>query len=114
MNDTELPILKKIYELYKTFHQYRKLVSKLDRFTIFERSENLIMDVVELCTEAGYGKGNSKVIVLDQASIKLNTLRLTIRLMKDTNSLDLKKYTALQLLIDEIGRMLGGWIRSMK
>ena len=112
--DIELPILKKAYELYKTFHGYRKVLPKLDRFTIFERSENLIIDVVELCTEAGYGKGTNKVPILDRASVKLNTLRLTIRLMKDTGSLDLKKYTILQLLVDEIGRMLGGWIRSMK
>lgn len=114
MNETELPVLKKAYELYKTFHEYRRVVSKSDRFTIFERSENLIIDVIELCVEAGYGKGNNKVPMLNKASVKLNTLRFFIRLMKDTASLDVKKYTVLQTIIDEIGRMLGGWIRSMK
>ncbi|OHB14498.1 MAG: hypothetical protein A2431_00020 [Candidatus Zambryskibacteria bacterium RIFOXYC1_FULL_39_10] len=114
MNDIELPILKKIYDLYKTFHSFRKVMPKCDRFTIFERSEDLIIDVIELFTEAGYGRGSNKVMALDRASVKLNTLRLLIRLTKDTGSLDLKKYTALQTVIDEIGRMLGGWIRSMK
>jgi hypothetical protein len=33
--------------------------------------------------------------------------------MKDTKTFDLKKYTTLQEMIDEIGRMTGGWIRSM-
>jgi hypothetical protein len=32
--------------------------------------------------------------------------------MKETKVFDLKKYTVLQEKIDEIGRMLGGWIRS--
>ena len=114
MNDLEPSVLKKTYDLYKTFHEYRKVISKIDRFTIFERSENLIIDVIELSNEAGYGKGSNKVVILDRASVKLNTLRLLIRLMKDTGSLDLKKYATLQTVIDEIGRMLGGWIRSMK
>lgn len=32
--------------------------------------------------------------------------------MKENKSLDMKKYTLLQGIIDEIGRMLGGWIKS--
>ena len=34
--------------------------------------------------------------------------------MKDIKSIDNKKYLALQTTIDEIGRMLGGWIKSVK
>ncbi len=114
MNDIDIPILKKSYELYQIFHDYRKLVLKSDRFTIFERNEDIIIDVIELFLEAGYSKSTSvnKSIILEKASVKLNTLRFLIRLMKDTKSLDNKKYITLQEMIDEIGRMLGGWIRS--
>ena len=101
-----------MYELYKIFHEYRKVISKIDRFTIFERSENIIIDIVELLLEAGYSRAANKNIVLEKASAKLNTLRFFIRLMKDTKALDNKKYINLQEMIDEIGRMLGGWIRS--
>ena len=110
--DTDIPILKKTYELYSTFHEYRKVVSKKDRFTIYERSENLIIDLIELFLEAGYSRSGDKTQILDKASIKLNTLRFFVRLMKETRVFDLKKYTTLQGMIDEIGRMLGGWIRS--
>ncbi len=114
MNDIDVPILKKSYELYQIFHDYRKLVLKSDRFTIFERSEDIIIDVIELFLEAGYSKSTSvnKAAILEKASVKLNILRFLIRLMKDTKSLDNKKYIILQEMIDEIGRMLGGWIRS--
>jgi len=98
--------------LYKVFHDYRKLVLKSDRFTIFKRSEDIIIDIVELFLEAGYSKGTNKAPILEKASVKLNTLRFLIRLMKDTKSLDNKKYVTIQEMIDEIGRMLGGWIRS--
>ncbi len=112
MNDIDIPILKKSYELYKLFHEYRKLIPKADRFTVYERSENLIVDLIEYFLEAGYTKSGNKSVILETASIKLNTLRFFIRLMKETRLLDNKKYTALQGMIDEIGRMLGGWIKS--
>jgi len=112
MDDIDIPILKKTYELYKAFHEHRKAVAKEDRFTIYERSENLIIDIVELLLAAGYMRSGDKTSLLEQASVNLNTLRFFVRLMKDTKAIDLKKYTALQSMIDEIGRMLGGWIRS--
>lgn len=111
MTETEIPILKKTQDLYKVFHEYRKVVSKADKFTIYERSENIIVDLIELFLEAGYSRIN-KISLLEKASTKLNTLRFFIRLMKETKVFDLKKYVILQESIDEIGRMLGGWIRS--
>lgn len=110
--DADIPILKKSYDLYRTFNDYRKLVPKSDRFTIYERSENAILDMVECILEAGYSKSSDKAAILERASMKLNLLRFFVRLMKETRSIDTKKYTALQAHIDEIGRMLGGWIRS--
>lgn len=112
MTNNDIPILKKSYDLYKTFHEYRRMISKVDRFTIFERSENLILQIIEILLEAGYSQHTNKVILLETTSTKLNLLRFLIRLMKETKSLDTKKYIALQAIIDEIGRMLGGWLRS--
>lgn len=114
MDDNDVPILRKIQELYKTFHGYRNLVPKQDRFSVYERIENTIIDILELVLEASYSPKQKKSEILEQASIKLNIIRFFIRLMKESKSLDLKKYTFLQKIIDEIGRMLGGWIRSLK
>ncbi len=113
MNDLGIPILKKAYDLYHTFHEYRKVVPKNDRFTVFERCEDTILDLLECFVAAGFGDKDHKIAILERASIKLNVLRFFIRLMKDTKTFDTKKYTVLQEMIDEIGRMLGGWIRSM-
>lgn len=112
MNNNDVPILRKIHELYKTFHEYRKLVPKQERFSIYERTENIIIDILELVLEASYVSKDSKTDLLEKVSVKLNITRFFIRLMKENRSLDMKKYTKLQEIIDEIGRMLGGWIRS--
>jgi hypothetical protein len=113
MNNDDIPILNKSYELYKLFHEYRKIVPKQDRFTIYERSENIILGTIELLLEASYGNKEQKAVLLGKASVKLNILRFLIRLMKETKTFDLKKYATIEIIIDEIGRMIGGWIRSM-
>ncbi len=113
MDEIDVPILKKSYELYKIFHEYRRVVPKQDRFTIYERCEHIILDLLELLIEASYGNKTRKVLILEKASVRLNMLRFMIRLMKETRTFDIKKYVTLQEIIDEIGRMLGGWIRSI-
>jgi hypothetical protein len=114
MNDIDIPILKKTQDLYKVFHDYRKVVPKTERYTIYERCECLIISLLEYFFQAGFEKSTQKVSVLEKASVQLNLLRFFVRLMKDTKTFDAKKYVILQAMIDEIGRMLGGWIRSTR
>lgn len=112
MNTIDIPIIKKAYDLYKIFYEYGKVIPKRDRFILYERSEKLIITVLECLFEASTSK-KEKQDILSHASTKLNTLRLFVRLMKDTRSIDTKKYIILEQMIDEIGRMLGGWVRSI-
>ena len=112
MNDFDIPIVKRCCDLYKIFHEYRRIIPKQDRYTIFERSENVIVDVIESLLLAGQTQPAGKTAILERASVKLNLLRFLIRLLKEVRAIDTKKYTILQENINEIGRMLGGWIRS--
>ena len=114
MNDLDIPIFKQTYELFKLFHDYRKAVPKQERYTLFERCENLIMEVSEGIIQAGTEQKLNKISTLEKVSLKLNMLRVFIRLMKDIKALDNKKYVVLENIVDEIGRMLGGWIKSCK
>lgn len=115
MQEFDIPIFKKTYELYKQFHEIRNKAQKLDRHTIFQKSESTILELIEGILEASQLlKKDEKLIVLNKASVKLNLLRVFFRLMKDIKSIDLKTYALFEENIDEIGRMLGGWIKSSK
>ncbi len=114
MNDIDIPIIKKTYELYKTFYAYRADVSKQDRYTIWQKCENCLLEVLEGILFASQMGKVEKLPILEKTSMKLNFLRMFIRLMKDIKTIDNKKYLILEADIDEIGRMLGGWIRSSK
>jgi len=114
MNEFDIPIFKTSYDLYKTLHSYRKVIPKNDRFTVFERCEQATLDVIEAILLASSQTKKEKVPTLKEASLKLNVLRVFVRLLKDIKAIDSKKYVTLETMVDEIGRMLGGWIRSSK
>jgi len=79
-----------------------------------QRVENTTLEVLEEILIAIGLLKNEKTGILEEASKKLNILRVFIRLSKDIKAIDNKKYIALQEKLDEIGRMLGGWIKSTK
>jgi len=47
MDEFDIPIFKKTYELYKTFYGFRNVIPKQDRYTLWQRCENLILDILE-------------------------------------------------------------------
>ena len=114
MDEFDIPIFKKTYELYKEFYGFRNTVSKQDRYTLWQRCENIMLDILEGILSASQLSKSEKLPILEKVSLKLNLLRVFLRLMKEVKSLDIKKYVLLEEDVDEIGRMLGGWIKSTK
>lgn len=114
MDNFDIPIFKKTYDLYKTFYGYRNAISKQDRYTIWQRSENVIIEILEGILMASQAYKSDKIPILEKVSVKLNFLRVFLRLMKEVKGIDNKKYVSLEEPVDEIGRMLGGWIKSSR
>jgi four helix bundle protein len=111
-NNFELPIFKKAFDLYKEIHLTRDNISKKDCFTIWNHCENLILEIIKNFLLAFNASGENKANKLSGASEQINVLRIFLRLAKEVKTINDKKYINLQTQIDEIGRMLGGWIKS--
>ena len=58
-------------------------------------------------------KRDHKKTTLQELDAELDLLRCQVRLAKDLGYLDFKKYETWAKHNDEIGRMVGGWIKSM-
>lgn len=114
MNELDIPIFKKSYDLYKDFYTIRLSVPKQDRYTLWQKCESLLIEVLEGILFASQQSKLEKLPTLEKTSVKLNFLRVCIRLMKDVKAIDVKKYVIIEANLDEIGRMLGGWIKSTK
>jgi|SRR3989344_2933615 len=109
----EMPIIIKIRELYKLFYKYLILFPKKDKYTLGAKCENYILATLELLLAAGNAPKSDKLGLIRQASIKFDTLKFFIRVSRELDVLDFKKYLELQKRLQEIGLMLGGWLRSL-
>jgi hypothetical protein len=114
MNTNEIPIFKKSFELYKLFYALRVKIPKPDRFTIWQKCENSIIGLFVHLLAAGNLAKDAKLPSLEAMSAELNLLRIFLRLAKEVKTINNAQYVELEKNIDEIGRMLGGWIKSTK
>lgn len=110
----DIPIIQKIYDFYKELYLEVEKMPKKDKYTLGEKLEKTTIDLLELLIAASYNQKNQKLIYLDRANVKLDLLKILVRLAQDIKTIPTKKYLHLEELLQEIGRMLGGWIRSLK
>lgn len=110
----EIPIFKRSVDLYKILHQFRSSIPRQDRFTIWQKCENHVLDMLEHIFFLAPLQRDEKIDALEQLSRRLNLLRIIFRICKETKTIDSKKYIHIESNVDEIGRMTGGWIKSLK
>lgn len=107
----DIPLLHKICEFYKLFHEFLKLFPKTEKYSLGQKIENLILEIIELSLKTAYLPKQEKLAPLKEIDSKTNLLKILIRLTNETKSLDNKKYLILQEKLQEIGKMIGGWIK---
>lgn len=64
---------------------------------------------MEAIASASFLPRNEKAPYVRAAIRKTDTLKILLMVLWETKSLDHKKYGALSLKIEEVGKMLGGW-----
>ena len=110
----EIPLFQKIYDFYKLFYQYLDHFPKKSREVLGIKIEQIILEFLELISKASFSEQNLKIQNLTHASTKLDFLKVLFRLSFELRVIDQKKYVLLEGKLQEIGRMLGGWLRSLK
>ena len=107
----DIPIFHQAYNLYKLIDSYYLLVPKTKRYTLWMRCEQTVLSILEKIITAGYYFGPKQLEILQLISVELDMLKVFIRLSKETHCIDEKKYLQIEAKIQEIGKMLGGWIK---
>jgi hypothetical protein len=109
----DIPLFHKVYDLYKILHSYHNHIPKCQRYTLWHKCENTTLALLEALIETGHQNGDERLRSLYNLSNKLDLLKVLIRLAKETRTIDSKQYLAIQEIIQETGRMIGGWIKSV-
>lgn len=109
----DIPIFHKVYELYKLLHRFHQRIPKSERYTLWQRCENTTLALLEAVIETGHRHGEERMQSLYLISNRLDLLKVLIRLAKETRTIDNEQYLEVQSIIQEIGKMAGGWIKSV-
>lgn len=110
--NSDIPIFTKLYDFYKTLTPVIATFPKTKRYTLGQKLDNLTLEIFELLFSVPVSQ--DKASTLRQISVKLDLLKILLRLAKDTQAMTNKNYLELQAFLQEIGKMLGGWIRATK
>ena len=109
MANLDLLVIKKGYDFSKWLLQHTGKFPKSYRFSLAAKLENAILDFIELATVANMRR--DKLPLLKKADEALARLRLLFRLSYEMRFVNLKSYEFGSKQVNELGRLLGGWIK---
>lgn len=111
----DVPIVHSLYQLYQSLHHLTLKFPKSQRYTLGSSLQTQLLTALELViSAASTNQLEIKYKYLQSASAKIDLLRLLIRLAKDCKCLSNQAYLELESQLHEAGRMLGGWLKSIK
>ncbi len=83
------------------------------RFGLGERVTRQGLDLQETLVAAGLRRGPERMALLFKADAQLAQLRLSLRMCRDLQLLSIGQYEHVATMLVEIGRLLGGWQKSI-
>ncbi|MSR85212.1 four helix bundle protein [Candidatus Uhrbacteria bacterium] len=113
-NPCDVPIVRSIYIAYAFWNEVLNKFPKTQRHLLGTKCAEYLLQILELTlATAQASEGKEKAVSLRQASVKLDTLKLLIRLCKNCKCVSNSTYLQMESQLQEIGRMLGGWSKSV-
>ena len=109
----DIPIFIKLYDFYKNLCQSIETFPKTKRYGLGLKLDQISLELIELIIRASYLQREQKLPILEKSVVSADLLKILLRLAKDNKAIDNKKYLQLESNLQEIGRMIGGWKRSL-
>jgi hypothetical protein len=113
MNDSrpQSPLFVKTYDFLLWLLPLTLKFPKAQRFLLAERLGKMALDFYDLILEA-VSDPEHQTETINQADRLLAKIRLYVRLSFDLACLSIGQYEHTARLLDELGRLLGGWKRK--
>jgi len=111
MSIEKLIIFQKIYDFLLWLYPLINRIPKSHRLILGRSMEEEGIKILLLSIEANKLKDNSRKIIQQQMSDELDKLRILIRLTKDLHFMSITQYQHAAEKINEIGKILYGWMK---
>ena len=104
-----LPVLAKVKSCYLIWITFYETLPKIHKYTLGQKIDTLFIEVIEGIAIATFLSREEKHPWVRLAIRKVDTLKILLMVLWEAKSIDNKKYVALSVKVEEIGKMLGGW-----
>ncbi|MBF5059417.1 four helix bundle protein [Candidatus Neptunochlamydia vexilliferae] len=111
-NVVDAPLFKKIYDLSQVIHTNYIKIPKFYRHTLWQQCASLTLELIRDMVKAYRVFEEERLATLHTMSDNLDLLKVLVRLTKDSQAIQKKPYVEIEMMLQEVGRMLGGWIKS--
>jgi len=102
------PLLEKVYQVYEQTPQ----ISEDQENTLRRSIEMTTLETLELIVIASRQLIDARIETLRQANNKLDTLKVFVDLATQTDLIDEKIAKSMSESIQNVGKMIGGWIKK--
>jgi len=110
----ELPVINRTQELYEATLKITSKLPPLQQQTIGKRLENAILLLLKLLIMAKHAPAAHKGAYLIKASAQAEIVQFQLRILLTQKLANETTLHQLQAKVAEIGRMLGGWRKSVQ
>lgn len=108
----DFKILQKCYDMIEYGYVALRQFPKSEKHTLAAEIKRSMYELLRLIIRAN--KRYYKKTTLQDIDIEIENLRYLVRLSNGLGFLPFKKYEIWTRTLNEIGKMLGGWMKSMK
>jgi four helix bundle protein len=109
----QMVIFTRTYDFLTWLLPLAESFPRSQRFVVTARLQSAVLNFQERIIEANSCRGKRRVDKLQEADAELLKVRLYLRLCEKWNWIKTGQYRHASGLVAELGRLLGGWIKSV-
>ena len=109
----DLVIFQKIYDFMLYMYPIVNTFPKSQRFVLAQHIENITLDTLEKIIKINSGEDKEKRELFKEIDINIDKLKILFRLAKDLKFISIKRYGIISERVLEIGKLAGGWQKSL-
>ncbi|MEI7608541.1 MAG: diversity-generating retroelement protein Avd [Rhodospirillaceae bacterium] len=106
------PALEKAYQFMVWLVPVMDAFPQRQKYLLGDRIQTTALDTLEGLIEATYSR--SRGGILATVNVRLSKLRFLFRLANDLHLIDRRRYEHAARSIDDIGRLVGGWMKVQR
>ncbi len=111
---TDVPVLHTFEALYLQWSEIHAKFPKSKRYSLGTKCDETLLDALASICNAAYHESAGKRPFVESASASLEVAKVLFRTAKAARCLTNDQYVSVQAKLNEIGRMVGGWMKFLK